>query len=404
MRVQKTRIDKDSLPDISEVGSKDASFSLRDNLENHLDWVRSVPHEQAVQAEVKKLRPLFSAMIENIENGRARKYKTMVKPHELEAAFVRLARKNNSLILCDMPITMVDSLERRAGESNTDSWSTNAKSSTFFPPKDFIRSYRGWGFIQVYRDANDTRVSLPVLGLSDKYSIDDVLAVDSSAIGHMQTIGRLSNHDWLHHMTMTNVNNLVAHTHVLGEFQKKLTKVLSNIPRIEGKTIEGYEALCVKTHSNLLQTESARPLWESLKNRVGALSEDLHLMFERANKAHFGQQEQYKAINYLAITTARILRRVEPIEGDMTQKFLKSVVSMPIRGSAVASEARSQTWGLNLGSRHSYIKQATSSLRKQYDEAGLFTRIYEKNAFSAKVPDLVEDIAVTCRAYGLGRN
>jgi hypothetical protein len=126
-------------------------------------------------------------------------------------------------------------------------------------------------------------------------------------------------------------------------------------------------------------------------------------LFDRANKTHFGQLEQYKAINYLAITTARILRRVEPIEGALTQKFLKSVVSMPIRGKASASEARLQAWDLNQESRYTNIKQVTSSLRRQSDKTGLFTRIYQDNAFSAKVPALVEEIAVSCRAYGLGQ-
>jgi hypothetical protein len=428
MASQHVELKDKMVPDISLISPVQKGFDLNKNFNNHLDWVLSVPHEQALLAEAAKLNPLFNALAEYSESGidalnKSQKkngfptgLKSMfgfkeipctegsqnnmkVEATDIEASYLKIARKNNSLILCDMPITDVAKLESQALQSVTVGSHQRADSPTFFPQRGDIRSYRGWGFMQLYRPESKTRISMPVLGLTDAYPINDVLEGNGSVIDHMQNIGRISNHDWLHHLTMHNVNNLAVYSAESGSFFEDIGRLINDIPSIDTGGAGGYEALCVKTHASLLKMDSAKGLWENLHSEVGALTEDIYKMFEAANEAGVDKLEHYKAINYLAITTARILRRAESVDGAMTQKFLDAVVGMTTHGSPVARDARNQIWGIDPSSWQSPVKKAKAALSSQYREAGLFHEIYQDNEFSDKNSELAARMALACKKY-----
>lgn len=408
----------DALLDISSVTPPQGAFTLSRNFVKNCQWLQAVPHEKAAQVEASKLGLLFQAWSEYIqEPSHAKKLtkkkstkkkraniqrgqnKIQVSPQDLKKAFIKLARESGSLVLSDMPITSVKDLEIQAEQSGSSFWYSGNRSS-FFPDKEDIRGYRGWVFMQKYRSDTKTRITLPLLGLSDKYAVDDVLAGDGSIITHMQNIGRMSNHDWLHHMTMTVVNDSVVYTDILDSIlESDISYVSSRIPGLSSWSINKYEAFCVKTHVNLLQTDSAKPLWNNLVQEVEALTEDLSRLFQVANTVRIDKMGQYKALNYLALTTARILRRAESVDSPLTQNFLKSVVNMSSHSNAAAKEAYKRVWHVKSPPSHNDATSVTSELRRQYDRSGLFIEIYEDNEFSAKTQELARDLAKACRDF-----
>lgn len=394
------------------VETNSTDFNLEDNFQSNWDHLCQIDHKKATEKEAEELRPLFGALAEyaNASTEELLNSETVdpevkdvfsanightVCVEDIEKTFKSLAESNGSLVLSDMSITDIPSLlsfeEQGARSSNL---TYRGQGNACFPGKHYLRQYKGWGFVQIEQDETPTRISLPVLGLSEKFKVNDALQGDGTTIKLMERIGRLCNHDWLHHLTMTYVIDNVVHSENNKDYGEMVRRCVSNIPAIENYPIEGYEALCVKTHSDLLnKTDAAKGLRSELEDSVAELSDNLNDVFANARKSTFGVESKYKAANYLALTTARILRRVEPLESDLTQSFLNAALNWSVRGNHLARSVRDKIWKTSSQKSGNLAEQATSELRRQYERSGMFTKIYEDNEFTRANRSLVAQLS-----------
>jgi hypothetical protein len=392
-------------------------FSLEKNLAAHLAVLKRVPHARAAQQEAEKLRPLFGAMAEYVQGYPAeflRKQKTCVMgsfdynllnhfqskqrididADQIERAFLGLAQKYGSLILSDMPLTTLHKVQSYAYIYNkADEGKIDGQSTTAAPSYDAVSCFGGWGFVQLYRPEDRTRITLPTLGLTNTINFDE-MRIDSAALIRLtELVGRICNHDWLHHMTMTSVSNNVGYTAGVDGFKKNVNGLLDKLPFFLGEERSSYEAFCTQTHARLLKTESARSLWHSLEAAVQELTEGLNDNFMHLRQVSGNKLQDYKALHNIAITTARILRRVEPIESPMMQAFIKNVVNAEISNDPMLSKARNQVWKTSALSFRSYAEQASTKLVKKANKTGLYTGIFESSEFTRSNRDGVAELA-----------
>lgn len=392
-----------------------ASITLDQNFDQHMALIKTGKHDDHVKAEAARLRPLFAAMSEYVEGVKpsnevdvwdvwASSYcennsSISVSANDIEQAFVKMAQESKSLILSDMPLTTLNKVVAFADSHCQSYWVYQGNNNTCFPDSDSFKKYRGWGFVQIHRDVDGeeaSRVSMPVLGLTDKYNISSLFAQDSTTLRCLETIGRICNHDWVHHMTMTQVNNTVIYTpyNACNNLGADVRRVMGRVTPIDRYGVEDYEAFCVKTHAELLKTESARPLIKILHETVDELTESLHDLAKIvAHRGNIEKIDGYYAINHLALTTARILRRIEPIESPLTQHFIETSLKRTGPKNPHSIYTRDKSWGIGTKKSGSLLDQATKGLKKQYEASGLFTEIYEDNGFTQNIRTNVAELA-----------
>lgn len=394
-------------------------FSLENNFDDHVNLLTKRPFDLAVKKEADNLRPFFSAMAEYVSDfpidykkeqtslrfsseptkalkRHFRKNKALnASAAQIEHAFIAIAHQNSSLVLSDMPITTMDSFRAFANMHEQLGFFYNGRATSAFPGAKHVASFGGWGFAQMWRPDSETRITIPVLGLTSRIKFDELRIDNGALIRLIESIGRICNHDWLHHMTITKVNDAVAYADKHGNFGQNVENALSRVPQLNNKGTEAYEAFCMKTHAALLKTETAKPLWKNLDDQVNELSERLNENFASLRGLKGDKTPDYKGLHHLAITTARLLRRVEPIESPLTQSFLKSVLNMATRGNSAARAARNEVWETSAMQWAPYARQAAKTLKDQYEKTGLFTDIFKENAFTRANQENATELAAS---------
>jgi hypothetical protein len=383
---------------------KTKDFNLEQNFVDHIKILKQKTFATAVRDEANHLRPFFDALAEYVtdctvdynkkreavrfSSAPTKQLKRLFKngqtlnvsADEISHAFTNIAHKYKSLVLSDVSITTMQKFRKFSRSYTASSFFYDGEQTVAFPGPDNLASFGGWGFAQVWRPESETRITLPVLGLTDRIKFDELRIDNGALIRSLESINRICNHDWLHHLTMPKVNNTVVFSNAHGHFGHNIDNALSRVPQLNDTGAEAYEAFCMKTHAALLKTETARPIWQKLEQQVHEFSANLRENFAYLRGLKGDKYQDYKALHYLAISTARVLRRVEPIESPLTQTFLKSVLGMSTRGNGAVRHARDDVWKTRAADWASYPRQASKTLTAQYEKTGLFTDIFRDNA------------------------
>ena len=82
---------------------------------------------------------------------------------------------------------------------------------------------------------------------------------------------------------------------------------------------------------------------------------------------------------------------------NLTQSFLKSVVSQSARSNTLAKRARDDVWKTSRCNPDSLIVQATKEQDRINRNAGLFTEVHKDNEINSKNKQNVAELAAACK-------
>lgn len=404
---------------------KPAQFTLDGNYKAYIDWAQAVSLEQALERELKILEPMFNGLVEYTDgidpkyskdcsdelqdymNSGAHKTITL---SELNRAYSNLVMSQNTLIVCDMPITSRGVLVRRSFQAFTgtgeEEKAFDGKRDSFYPGPFGIKSTDGWCFDQLYRAHSDDRISLPALGLNDNYDLDKVLRGDGKLINQLEHVGRLTNHDWLHQFspfgigkaTVYTGNPIKAHHKDCHYTMFRLVPKLDSDPNPEG--VWHYEGLVMRAHKDILATDSAKTCMDSIESTVDDFIVSLSEQFRKVAQQKHKKTTEYEALQQVAYTMTRFLRRIEPVDGALTQRLLSNVFNMCPR-SSMARAAQNKIWKIDPAQSGTALEQAMAGLQKRYDSSILFNDIHKESDFSRSAPHNIAALTAALRTHCL---
>ncbi len=385
------------------VAPNTEDFNLQQHFLTKFKWAETVSHHQATLDEAERLTPLFEAWEEHTNiyldqqkkrypawSHRALKFLQAsctqpVSAHNLKLAFIGIANYSQNIMISGATIANLPDVFQKIDTWNEKS-THKTKRSTYLPPKNKILPlYGGWCFMQTYRDQDSTRIVLPMLGLQPKYKVNEALDGQQSIITSMENIERYVNHDWLHQIRSSSINNNAFFTPSFPyRFERKIGGIFRKKPKCVGITGEDnlYESFFLKTQADLLKTESAKGLWAGLNSETQLLCQSLKERFDRIDQTKPDGIEHFKALHYLARTTARILQRVEPVHSPLIQDFLKHAIGAMPPQTAEAKDTYKKTWRTPQDAPNS-VDGATQGLIKQASKTNLLTAIHEDGKFAA---------------------
>ena len=309
---------------------------LQQNFYDRLAEAYQVKHADAVAEEASMLKPLFNSLSAYINDYDVSAAKLplflgddivdwlkegghkAVSAQTLSTLFSKIANDNGSLIRSGFAFT--DSASFKDFAENDCVTYYNGDGHTCYPSAAHLGKKQNMGFAQMLRIGSDTRITQPVIGLDGARISSCGGPIQQNILTQLEAIYRLTNHDWLHHMTLPVVGNAT-----IAKAQNN-TKIKDNLVRWNKAMVKPhdsykngcYEAWAVMTHANLLEQDDDGAMRQALDDRIEQLCLGLEGLAATipASEAEQGQESSernaaYTEIAYFAQLAATALSYVQ---------------------------------------------------------------------------------------------
>lgn len=386
---------------------------LDSSLIEKVGWAKSTPFLMAAREEANKLMPLFNAMAEIIrdvdvdisspQNQRANYPYVpwlraggpqIMRGEELAHAFVMKAQKMGSLIVSDVTFTWAETFQDYCLMQCDDKFTPYSQAG-YYPALSGLEGADNMGFIQVtqgqprYGDET-TRISVPIKGLNQNFISADMVTPLASVLADLQDVYRLTNHDWLHHLTMELVNNRIvyseadhANDQIMYEWDERCALAE------KGSRYGNYESWCAAAHAALLQTEAAREMREELTDKTERIAKSLKKIAKGKVKLDASDAEIFSATNYIAHMAAECLTAVYSSDSDEVKGFLKQVKNLTGVKTEEEKELRAAIWSTAqdvFDNDALKVKDLRFALKASNDLSVLFSKASQGSEFVLKKP------------------
>lgn len=308
---------------------------LQQNFYDKLAYAYQTKHEDAVETEMDSLSPLFSTLAQrNADISLAR----------VQNIFKAIAAEHGSLVLSGFALTDNEVFKEYAVNDCGSYY--NGEDHTCYPAVQSIDHNQTMGFAQLLRVRSDTRITQPVLSLN-KTKLHGAEEREP-LFKAIERLYSLTNHDWLHHLTMPLVNNdwvVKANRHCA--FKDTLidwNKGLSSPPEPYKHT--AYEAWAVATHADMV-AHSPETLSE-IEETVAGFTAHLNTCIEAAP-----DEAKLKELAYLSKMACSALRYAFHPSHDIYMPLYDSVALIADK----SSEALESGWNVKAANTQKLVDE-----------------------------------------------
>ncbi len=413
-----TDVNENTVPDIIELGG------LQQNFYDRLSEAYQVNHADAVAEEAHQLAPLFnclSAYIRDYEVGasklpqylnndiinwfKADKHKA-VSAQTLSTLFTKIANDNGSLIRSNFIFT--DSASFKDFAKNDCVTYYSGEGHTCFPSALNLGQKQNMGFAQILRIGSDTRITQPVIGLDGTRISNCQDEAQKNIYTQLEAIYRLTNHDWLHHMTLPVVGNAtIAKANNNTKIKETLIRWnLAMATPHESYKNGCYEAWAVMSHAHLLGREEGGPIRRALEEKITLLCAGLES--RAASISPFGARNDnqrsvaYTELAYFAQLAATALSYVQRPDTALFKPLLETVERIFPLNDPDALSALCDVWRYEENASVNLIDQCTNHLIKANSAAYLLGGEHDNVEFAEKSQGYtVAACALMLHNYGL---
>jgi hypothetical protein len=400
---------------------------LQQNFYDRLAEAYQVKHADAVAEEANMLKPLFNSLSAYIsdydvsvaelplflnddivdwfkEGGHK-----AVSAQTLSALFSKIANDNGSLIRSGFAFT--DSTSFKDFAENDCVTYYNGDGHTCYPSAAHLGKKQNMGFAQILRIGSDTRITLPVIGMDGGRISSCKDSIQQNILTQLEAIYRLTNHDWLHHMTLPVVGNAT-----IAKAQNN-TKIKDNlvcwnkamIAPHESYKNGCYEAWAVMTHAHLLQRDEGGAMRQALDEKVADLCLSLQELAAAipAVEAEHGQQGSernaaYTELAYFTQLAATALSYVQRPDTALLTPLLDTLAQLMPLNDPDALTALCDVWHYDESAPADLTAQCIKRLTTSNSAAYLLEGNHGNAAFAQKAQGYTASAcALMLHNYGL---
>lgn len=294
----------------------------------YLSQLCKAPMSAIAEAESRRLAPYFSALEKRLEPGQPAggslgRIKAVITHHPIPPApetpeqkekkslcrtFNKVAADTKNVIISEFSIVP----ETLLTDPAVSMMKNNRRISQFFKPVRHNKTDISLGFIQCMQNGGAGSVTVPVAAL-DSNILKSIKELDTKAMmTSLQGILTAVNHDMMHHLTNTCLNNDVSNTPQAVPYAAKLNTFIAMHVRGHDEAPYSYESWALLSHADTWREMRGTETEQDLNRSIDTFYDSLSRLGGEMKRAGKTESERVAVIDYFSVLCAFALMRIHP--------------------------------------------------------------------------------------------